>query len=130
MIINRPARARRSILPFDQSPLPLDLRERARVRAFPFLSPSSAVFPFLIVAAWCAAETFAASPASPKDSAPRPAPVPAIDEPFPAGLSQEDRAQLRRDLKRLADKLSLIRSNTISSDAAKLDTLADADLFH
>src|SRR5467141_3479337 len=84
----------------------------------------------LIVTAWCGAEIFAASLAPAKDSSPRPAPVPAINDSFPAGLSQEDRAQLGPDLKRLADKLTLLRSNTISADATKLDVLADADLFH
>ena len=89
-----------------------------------------AVFAFhLVVTVWFCAGTFAAGPALPKDSPSAPAPVRAIDESFPAGLSQEDRAQLGSDLKRLADKLNSIRSNTVA-DPAKLDYFADAELFH
>ena len=83
----------------------------------------------LILMGLCGIDTFAADAAT-KDSVPIVSPVPAIGESLPTGLSQEDRAQFGRGLKSLADKLSLIRSRRIASDASQSDPLADADLFH
>src|SRR5439155_1540594 len=66
-----------------------------------------------------------------EQSAPKPAPVPIVGEPFPAGIPAADQAQIEIQLKSLSDKLTSLRSQTARSpESPKLDLLADADLFH
>jgi len=66
-----------------------------------------------------------------KQSAPTPAPVPAVGERFPAGIPPADQTQIEIQLKSLGDKLTSLRSQIApSSETARLDLLADADLFH
>lgn len=102
-------------------------RKRAGVAAIPAAVPAVAcvVLVFLIGAGpggAVAADTV-------DTAAPSPAPVPAPGASLPAGLSAEDREQVERDLKTLGEKLTALRA-AAAGDAAKLDHLADADLFH
>src|SRR6185369_14556687 len=75
--------------------------------------------------------TSAANLPATKQAAPIPVPIPAVSEPFPAGIPAADQTQIEIQLKSLSDKLTSLRSKIdLSSETAKLDLLADADLFH
>lgn len=67
---------------------------------------------------------FGAAPAAP---VPIPASLPPLPSPLPAGLSADDRQQMERDLKSLAEKLATIRAAV--RDASQLDRLPDVELF-
>src|SRR5260221_100832 len=75
--------------------------------------------------------TFATGLPATNQSAPTPAPVSAVGELFPVGISAVDQTQIETQLKSLGDKLTSLRSKIVlSSETAKHDLLADADLFH
>lgn len=84
----------------------------------------------LITGGLCCVLSLASDAARANDSRLIPAPVPVIGDSFLVGLTDDDRPLFVRDLKILASKLALLRSNTTVSVASNLDHLADADLFH